>query len=386
MALFRQLILAAALLAATGWLWATYVPGAAPVLERLGVAEILGVSDADASDGGGRGGWGGGGPASVVALPVSEGTIDDRVEAIGDGRALRSVSLRPETSGRIVELPQSGGTYVEEGSVILRLDDSAERIAVSQARLVLEEAQADADRIEQLGNTGAVTAVRQREAQLALETATLALEEAEYELERRTLRAPISGWLGVIDVAQGDRIGPSDMVATISDRSRILIDFRVPERIVGMVAPGTAITVEPLSQSGLSLDGQIHAVDTTVDSTSRTLRVQGVVENTDDRLRAGMAFAVTLEFPGEPLPSVDALALQWSSDGSFVWAVRDGQAAQVPVVIRQRDADRVIVEAELEPGELVVTEGVQSLRPGAEVRVTGQGDNAQAGLRDRANL
>jgi RND family efflux transporter MFP subunit len=132
---------------------------------------------------------------------------------------------------------------------------------------------------------------------------------------------------------------------------------------------GTPIVARPLGLATASLAGEIHAVDNVVDRLSRTLRVKGRLANEGDDLRAGMSFAVTLRFPGEKLPAVDPLAVQWSSEGSFVWAVRDGTAARVPVVIRQRDVDRVLLEADLAPGDEVVIEGVQTLRPGAEVAV-----------------
>ena len=77
-----------------------------------------------------------------------------------------------------------------------------------------------------------------------------------------------------------------------------------------------------------------------------------------------------MTFPGETLLAVDPLSLQWSSDGAFVWTVRDGKAARVPVDIRQRNSDTVLVEAELTPGETIVIEGVQNLRPGSDVLVS----------------
>ncbi len=379
MAILRQLILAIVVLAGTAWAWAQYVPSAVPVLERIGVADLLGVAEADDAAPARRS-WGGGGPAGVIVAPVVQGVIDNRIEAIGDGRALRSVTLRPEVTGRITDLAITGGEFVEAGTVVLRLDDESQRIALERARLVHAEAEADAERLEQLGGTGAVSAVRLREARLALRTAALELEEAEYELTRRTLRSPIAGWIGVLDIAQGDRVSADDPIATVTDRSAILIDFRVPERVVGRIEPGRAISARPLGIPDLVLDGEVSAVDTVVDSTSRTLRVKGRVDNSADRLRAGMAFEVTLRFQGDTLPAVDPLSVQWSADGSFVWAVRDEKAVRVPVLIRQRDATQVIVEADLAPGDLVVTEGVQGLRPGAELRITGSGQGAQAAI------
>jgi RND family efflux transporter MFP subunit len=366
---FWQFVLSIGVVAVTLFLWLTYVPAAASFLDRVGVAGLLGVEvqSAEASEGGGR--FGSRGPAQVVVAEVGEGTVDDRVEAVGDGRALRTATLRADVGGEVVEVPLETGGYVDEGKTILRLDDEAQRIALERARLVREDAADEVARLSRLQDTGSVTEVRLREARLALRTAELGLREAEYELTQRTIRAPFSGWVGLLDVAVGDRLSPQDTVATITDRSEILIDFRVPERVVGQVEVGTPIDARPLGLPDMALAGEIHAIDNIVDASSRTLRVQGRLDNEGDRLRAGMSFAVTLRFPGEALPVVDPLAVQWSSEGSFVWAVRDGSAARVPVVIRQRDADRVLVEADLAPGEPVVIEGVQTLRPGADVAV-----------------
>ena len=97
--------------------------------------------------------------------------------------------------------------------------------------------------------------------------------------------------------------------------------------------------------------------------------MQGRLDNADDLLRVGMAFSVALNFPGETLLSVEPLAVQWSSDGAFVWRIVEGRAEPVPVTIRQRERDTVLVEGALSPGDLVVTEGVQNLRPGSAVSI-----------------
>lgn len=387
MQFLRQAILSLAVVGAALFLWVSYVPSSAAWLERVGLAELLGVEAAAEDGGNGRGGFRGGGPVGVVVSEVGEGRIDDRVEAIGDGKALRSVTLRSEVSGQVVEILPIDDGYVEEGEVVLRLDGEAERIALERAQLMLANARDDAERLSQLGGTGAVTEVRLREARLALRTAELAVRQAEYDLVQRTVAAPISGWLGVLDVEVGDRISSQDVIATITDRSEILIDFRVPERFVGLIAPGKVIEARPLGFPDLTLAGTVSAIDNVIDRNSRTLRVQGRFENAEDRLRAGMAFSVSMRFPGETLLAVDPLSVQWSSEGSYVWAVRDGKAVRVDVTIRQRNSDSVIVEADLAPGEMVVIEGVQNLRPGAEVSMASQGEaTANSARLERARL
>jgi RND family efflux transporter MFP subunit len=364
----RQFLLSMLIVAGTLALWIAYVPSSMPFLERIGVLDLVGI-EAPAAEAQGGGGWGRGGPATVIAEPVVEGRINDRVTAIGDGRALHSVDVRSDATGRVVEIGFAPGGRVEEGAVIVRLDDEAERIALERAELTLADAREQAARIEQLSGTGAVTEVRRREAELALSQAELGLRQAGYDLAQRTIRAPISGWTGVPDLEVGARVSSGDVLVTITDRSEILIDFRVPERVASRIEAGMPLTARPLALPGRVMEGEVRAVDAIVDAASRTLLVQGRLGNEDDALRAGMAFEVALAFPGETLPSVDPLAVQWSGEGAYVWAVRDGKAVRVPVTIRQRNADSVLVEGALEIGEPVVTEGVQNLRPGAEVRV-----------------
>jgi hypothetical protein len=102
------------------------------------------------------------------------------------------------------------------------------------------------------------------------------------------------------------------------------------------------------------------------------LRVQARIANDEDLLRAGMSFEVTLRFEGETFPSIDPLAVQWDSAGSYVWRVgAENKAERVDVAIVQRNADRVLVKAEIAEGDVIITEGVQSVRPGGAVRIAG---------------
>lgn len=365
---FRQFILSVAVLAAGLYVWIAYVPAAQPVLERIGLLDLLGVEAAPAAKTGQQGAWDGDNAARVITATVGERALADNIKAIGDGRARRSVSVRSNAEGIITDLALEAGMYVKAGTVIARLQDEAERIALERAGIELQNARTDAARIKQLAATDAVTEVRVLETELALRSAELGVQQAEFDLSQRRITAPISGWVGIIDLEQGDRVSGQDLLVTITDRSSILIDFRVPERVIGKIEVGQPIEVTPLGQPDRVLPGKISAMDTVVDRASRTLLVQGGVPNEEGLLRAGMAFSVTLSFPGDTLLSIPPLALQWSSAGPFVWAVRDGRVAQVAVAIAQRNNDAVLVtSADLAPGEMVVTEGVQTLRDGGEV-------------------
>lgn len=371
MAIWKQLcvVLVLAALTAAGWAW--FSPEGAAMLARLGLpapapaaAPEGGSAAGNGFGGSGFGGSGFGGPPMVVASAVGEGRANARVSAIGDGRALRSVTIKPLDSGRLVAIDAAAGAEVAAGAVIARLDSDLEEIALERAELVAADAEATWERIGRLRQNGAATDVQEREARLALERAKLERRDAAVALERRTILAPIAGVVGLLPVQAGAQVDPSTEIATIEDRSSLLVEFRVPERVVGQLAVGDAVAAAPLARQDMALEGRVTALDNRIDPASRTLMVQAALPNDDDRLRSGMAFSIEIRLPGQPFPEVAALAIQWAGDGAYVFAARDGRAVRVPVRIVQRSGDRALVAGALAPGDLVVVEGMSRLEDG----------------------
>ncbi|MFA5538268.1 MAG: efflux RND transporter periplasmic adaptor subunit [Gemmobacter sp.] len=383
MAAWKQLVLTLIVLGGAIVAWVAYVPSALPMLERTGLMERLeqaGLPVPRARPGtGAESGGEGSAPGTAVVLAAAPGTgiVNDSVAAIGNGQAVRSVVVTPEVPGRIALIEVASGEQVRAGQVIARLESEAEEIAVERAALVLDDAQVRNERVTRLRAAGTATDIQIREAELGLRQAELALRQARFDLSRRILRAPIAGWVGILHVEIGQQVSAASEITRIDDRSEILVEFRVPERFVGLIGRGDHVAARPLARTDTMLEGVVSAVDNRVDETSRTMLLQARLDNSGDALRAGMAFAITLSLPGETRPAVDPLSVQWGSEGAFVWVVRDGRAGQVPVRIIQRSARAVLVEARFEPSDKVVIEGVQALRPGMQVTVrTPRGDGS----------
>ena len=350
---------------------------------------------AGTSERGGGPGDGRSGPpraALVVVAPVALARLDDRLEAIGDGEAAASVTVVPREPGVLTRVDVASGARVEAGDPIAALDDEAERIARDIALREVEDATVARDRAARLVSSRAGARTDLDDAENALARAELALRDAELDLARRTIVAPIDGSVGLVDLERGDRVTAETPIATIDDRSTIRVDFRVPERFAGRVRTGQPVEASSFALPGVALSGEIVAIGGRVERDSRTLPLRAGIDNAGDQLRPGMSFTVTLRFAGETLPAVDPLAVQWDSTGSFVWRVTGGDgdgdggeggegeapdagapavAGRVPVRIVQRNPEAVLVNAELAPGDLVVTEGVLSVREGAPVRVRG---------------
>lgn len=352
---------------------AWFVPGSRPWLDQVGLLQPLAsaglVPSEPAEEARRPGGANPGGGVPVVASAFKTERLQDIVSAIGSARGVQAVELSFEVTGRLEAVVVAPGSRVEAGDVIAQLDAEAAQLMVERARLVLADAKRTADRLEQLSASGATTEQQRQEAELTLRTAELGLQSAERDLANHRLLAPIAGYVGLVEAQVGDLVSSSTSITRIEDRSSLILEFRVPERLAAMVAVGTAVEATAVSTPGDVIEGRIVAVDNRIDEASRTMRVQAIIGNADDRLRAGMAFQINLVFTGEEYPAVDPLAIQWGAEGAFVWVVREAKAARLPIQILQRNAEAVLVEAAFEPFDLVVTEGVQALRMGADVTV-----------------
>ncbi|WEX76312.1 efflux RND transporter periplasmic adaptor subunit [Sinorhizobium numidicum] len=380
MRLWKQLAVSVVVLAVGAAAWVRFAPGAGETLAAIGVSHPLidALSKPQSGEGeGGRqrnGGSGGGfgGATLVVVKPSASAVVNDRLNAIGNGEAIHSVTVTPAATGNLTEILVKSGDKIAEGQVIARLDSEDQKVVAQQAKLTRDSAREKVERYRNLSTARAVTAVEVRDAEIALQAAELALRAAELDLKRRNIIAPSKGIVGIITVNVGDYVTTSTPIAVVDDRSEILVDFWVPERFASKIFVGQPVTASAIAQPGGQLDGVIHAIDNRLDQASRTLRVRARLENPDDMLRAGMSFSVTMTFDGDRYPTVDPLAVQWSSEGSYIWRVKGDKSERVPIKIIQRNPDKVLVDAELAEGDNVVTEGVQRLRDGGAVRVAGE--------------
>ncbi len=351
--------------------------GPVPVLSSLGLtlwktdgSDIV-VKGGAKSQRGKRRASGAGGNQEILsrARNVTTGITDTFVRAIGTGRAVKMTDLYPESSGRVTELPNKAGTRVETGELIMRLDDAEEKLAVERAKLALKNAEEQVERFEKLMTSQTISTVQMQNAVLATNQARLDLDKAIIDLERRRVKAPFDGVLGIVDVEIGDYVTQSSRITGLDDRSAILVEFVVPERFANKVRHGDQVELRTEAMPGRVFFGELTAMENRVNSESRTLKIQATVENPDDLLRSGVAFDARVQLKGDEWPSVPSIALKWDRTGPHIWLAENGLAKRTDVTVIERSADRVLVEGEVEPGDVVITESVRDLRSGTKVNV-----------------
>jgi len=309
------------------------------------------------------------GSAATKVLVEALELVEDRVvvRAVGTGDALRSAAIFPSVSGEVVGVGFTAEQRVEKGAMLLRLDDKHQQLAVRLAEVAVKEARREVARLEKLAPTGAVTQVRLETAQTELESAALRLDQAKAALADRTVTAPFDGVMGLSGIEVGDRVTDETMIATLDDRSVLLVDFNLPEEYAGRIEVGNAVTVTPWTMPDRRVEGTISETGSRIDATSRSLKVRAQIPNPDETIRPGTSFEVELAFTGRPYPRVREVAVLWSRDGAYLWRANAGSAEKVFVKLVRRDRGQVLVDGPLEAGDLIVVEGVQGLRSGQTI-------------------
>lgn len=298
----------------------------------------------------------------VVLAPVIVRPETTRLEAVGTSRAIRSVMLHPAAPGEVVAVNIQADQAVQAGQVLLELDARDERLALELATAEEADATRTLERYLNSQSSGAVPTSEVDAARTALEVARIARSRADVALQDRSVRAPFAGRVGITQVDVGDRVSVDSEIASLDDRSALLVSFEVPEQFLGTLQVGDPVQVQTWTGSALHSEGRINDLGSRIDPVSRTFVARARVPNNDDRLRPGMSFRINLNLEGEPYPVVPEIAVQWGGDGAYVWGVNEGRAQRVAVEIVQRQGDQVLVAAELTEEDQVVVEGIQRMR------------------------
>ena len=381
MAVWKQLLLALPIVLIAVIVAAKLSPVTAGFLAEHGLAQpmrLLGLAaapEAGKTDGAGQsanpGQRGGPRPTTVVAQPAGTAIINDRVTALGTGAALQSVVVLPKANGTLTEIAVTSGATVTAGQVIARLDSENQKLAHEKALLAADDARRSLERNKALVQSNAAPANQTQAVELAEQMADLAVRAADQELADRVIAAPIGGVLGILKVSLGNSVTPQTEIVSIEDSSSLVVNFWLPERLVSQIKVGDNADLVPVARPELTLNAKISSLDNQIDPASGTFQVQAQVANPDNTLRPGMSFTVSMQFAGQSYVTVNPLSVQWGSSGAYVWRVSDGKAEKVAVRVIQRNTETVLVAGEIAEGDSIVTEGLDGLKPGADVQLPG---------------
>ena len=311
-------------------------------------------------------------PTAVEAARVATVAMPQTITAVGSLRSDESVTLRPETAGRISAITFQEGQRVTKGAPLVKLDPAIPQAEVQQARANLTLAKAKFDRAVDLAKRSFISGQAKDEAENNLKVAEAALQLAEAKLAKTEIKAPFSGIIGLRSVSVGDYVKEGADLVNLEAIDPLKVDFRVPETYLRLVQVGQSLQVALDAMPGSTFDGRVVAVNPLVDAAGRSVVIRAQVRNQDTTLRPGMFARVRL-ITREQADAivVPEQALMPQGNEQYVFKVVDGKVARTKVEAGQRRDGKVEVVAGLAPGDTVVTAGHLKLRDGVAVRVAG---------------
>lgn len=305
----------------------------------------------------------------VVAMThATQSAITRRIDVIGEARSSRSVSITSEVTGIVEDVNIAPGARVNEGDLLLSINNDEQKIALARAQADFPIARDNAERFRNLESDEAASEQEAEQAQNAFIAARAELRAAEVAFEQRRITAPFNGIAGLTGVEKGDYLRAGDVVTTLDDTSNVIVEFSVPQEDASFIEIGQIVTANLTSLAGKKYEGVVSAIDSRVDTDSRTLRVEATFENIEGRLLPGAVFAVSTESEGAAAISLPGLAIQWDRSGAFVWRRNaEGMAERASIIVLQRRDDVVLVEGDVKAKDVIVAEGADRVRNGVEL-------------------
>ena len=329
-------------------------------------------------------------PARVGTVIAQERPIVRGTEFVGRIEAVERVDVRARVTGYLDAVLFKEGDTVKEGTPLFRIEQDPFQAAVQQAQGALLRAQADytnaalqAQRAEELVKTN-VTSLAERDRKVAdqkkaqgdVVTASANLKTAQINLGYTDITTPISGMVGRARATRGNVVGPdSGILTTIVSQDPMYVVFPVSQRDFLRLEGereklGEHLVVKLVFSDGQTYaqTGKINFVDVIVDRATDSVTVRADVPNPADKLIDGQLVRVLVEGDKPDLRIlIPQSALIADQQGVYVFVVEDGKAVVRRVKTAGENGSDIIVESGLKPGEQVIAEGMETLRPGAPV-------------------
>jgi membrane fusion protein, multidrug efflux system len=318
-------------------------------------------------------------PEAVTTIVAEQEDWPATISAIGTVAAVQGVTVSADLPGVVGRIDFDSGKPVTEGDVLVLLDTRQE-----QAQLAAAEAQQELSRLtfERMKGLVAHDAVSRAEfdtAAAANKQAEARIREIRATIDRKTIRAPFAGILGIRAVNLGQYLNAGDPVVPLQSLNPIYVNFAVPQQEAGQIHLGRGVKITAGDLGSVQFDGRISALDSVVDQTTRNVTVQATLANPGGKLRPGM-FVQTQVVLGasQSVIALPGSSISYAPYGDSVFVVADLKNAdgktyrgvrQQVVKLGGARGDQIAVLSGIKPGDEVVTSGVFKLRNGAAVQI-----------------
>jgi membrane fusion protein (multidrug efflux system) len=324
-------------------------------------------------------------PEAVTTILTRQEEWPASLEAIGSAAAVHGVTVSADLPGVVDRILFLSGKTVRVGAVLVELDTREERAQLAAAQAQQKLARINLERYGGLLAKGVLAQADYDKASADDAQARARVGEIRATIERKTIRAPFSGVLGIRQINLGQYLAGGAPIVPLQSLDPIYVNFSVPQQEVGSLRIGGRVRVTTdgsESADRAAFDGTISAVDSVVNEATRNVEVQATLANPEERLKPGMFVRTEVPLPAaRTVIALPASAINYAPYGDSVFVVTDlkspdGRAyrgvRQQIVKVGPARGDQVAITSGLQPGQEVVTSGVFKLRNGAAVVVNNQ--------------
>ena len=317
-------------------------------------------------------------PTTVTSETISEAQWEQVITATATVSAAQGVTVSAEAGGRVTEILFESDATVEAGQPLLQLDTSTEESQLASAQASAALARTELARLRKLVK-------KKLSSQDAVDRASAEVKETVAEvgviqtmIQKKTVRAPFSGRLGLRQVDPGQILSVGDPVVALQMLDPVYVDFSIPQQKLSLLQRGMKVRIASDASPEESFEGEITAINLEVDPITRNVQVRSQVNNPQEKLRTGMFVNVEVVLPEtRKVLAVPATAVLFAPFGNSVFVIDEkpneatGETEKVLrqqfVTLGQARGDYVDVTDGLQQGETIVTSGVFKLHTGMKV-------------------
>lgn len=321
-------------------------------------------------------------PDAVTSLKVAEEKSSPVLEAVGSLTSPQGVMLSADLPGIVKSISFESGSHATNGQLLVQLDTRQEEAQLRTAKAKLDLAKHNLDRNTGLWQTHVIAEYAYDESKSQYDASVANLEETQATIDRKTIRAPFDGALGIRQVNAGQYLKSGDPIVQLESLDPIYANFALPQQNLATLRVGQVVFMQADGLPGKVFKGTINAINSSVDTATRNIVIQATFPNEEHRLRSGMFAGIQVQLPViEDVIMVPATSIQYAPYGDSVFVIETMKdptgkeyigVREQTVALGKTKGDQIAVLKGLKPGDEIATSGIFKLRQGGAVKVNNQ--------------
>tara|TARA_B110000285_G_scaffold129816_1_gene145996 strand:+ start:564 stop:1703 length:1140 start_codon:yes stop_codon:yes gene_type:complete len=319
-------------------------------------------------------------PESVATFITERQSWVDSVQAIGSIEPDKGVRLDAEVAGVVSAINFKNGQDVDAGTILVQLDVTVESALLNSNKATAHLAELELVRAKRLRGTDSIAQSQLDRAQADFDKATAQMKNLEAIIERKTIRAPFSGRVGIRQINLGQYLSQGAPIVTLQSYDQVFVNFTLPQKAIARVATGMKVTLQSDVYPEQTFEGSVTAISPQIDPVTRTVKLQGTLENEDERLRPGLFVKVTVILPNKnDVLVVPATSIVYAPYGNSIFKVTtatDEVSGLKTTIVKQsfirtgkRTGDFVSILEGLQEGDEIVSAGAFKLNNGMPITI-----------------